>query len=291
MIIKNVKKIVLITLIFNVLLVIIKLSAGIIGSSQSLISDGLNSLADCLVSILLIIVLNISNKDADKNHPYGHEKYEGVMYLFLGFVILITSISLIVFGVISYVNYINNASMINTPDLFTLYIVVVALIIKLGLYLINSHFGRKYESSSLIGDSKNHLVDILATFVSLISIFFARKGLLYFEPIATIIIALFIMYTSITMIKDAISFLVDEAPSKEIVLKIKALILQQSGVIKIDDLKVRKHMNHFYVDVEIAVKRDSSLEEAHNVAESVHDAVELRFNVLHCMVHVNPYKD
>lgn len=290
MVIKKVKQIAGITLILNIGLVVMKLSAGIIGTSESLISDGINSLSDVLVSILLIVVLNISAKEPDKDHPYGHEKFEGVMYLFLSFIILLTSMSLISFGIVNLVKHFKNPLITKMPELFTLYIVIIALSIKCILFYINNYFGKKYDSSSLIGDSKNHLVDILATSVSLISIFLARNGFLYFEAIATIIIALFILYTGITMVKEAISFLVDEAPSKEVVSNIRKTILLQKDVMFIDDLKVRKHMNHLYVDVEIAVDRSLSLEEAHNIAEIVHDIVELKFNVLHCMVHVNPSK-
>lgn len=131
---------------------------------------------------------------------------------------------------------------------------------------------------------------MLSTSVSLLSIILAQFGLLYFEPIATIIISIFILYSVYEMIKEAVSFLVDEAPKKEKVRAINQTILNCAGVIKIDDLKTRKHMNHIYVDVEIAVDRNLSLLEAHKIAEDVHLEVEKEFDALHCMVHVNPYK-
>lgn len=287
--IKSVRRIAIITLVLNIFLTIMKLSFGFLGSSESLVSDGFNSLVDVLVSILLIFVLKLSNKKPDKDHPYGHEKYEGVMYLFLSFLILLTGLVLITTGSISLIKYFNNTKIIKTPELYTSFVAIFALIIKLFLFIINHYFGIKYESSSLKGDSKNHLVDILATFVSLLAIIFARFGFLYFEAIGTIVISIFVLYTGIKMIKEAISFLVDEAPKKEVVKMIRDLILKQEGVIKIDDLKVRKHMNHLYVDVEIAVLNNLTLEKAHSIAEKVHDVVELKFNALHCMVHVNPY--
>ncbi len=90
------------------------------------------------------------------------------------------------------------------------------------------------------------------------------------------------------MIKDAISFLVDEAPKEEVINQIKADILACPGVIEIDDLKVRKHMEQLYVDVEIAVDNTLNITEAHEIAEYVHHDIEDKYDVIHCMVHVNP---
>lgn len=286
----TIRNVVIFSLIGNIILTTIKLTFGLIGKSSSLVSDGFNSLSDIFVSILILIVLKVSNKTPDKNHPYGHEKYEGVMYLFLSFIILVTGGLLLYTGVSNLYKYFNDNKLVIKPEGYTMIVAFLALIIKFLLFAITNITAEKYNSSSLKGDTKNHLYDMLSTAISLISIILAQFGLVYFEPIATIIISIFILHSGFIMIKEAISFLVDEAPKKETVKAIHQTILNCPGVIKIDDLKSRKHMNHIYVDVEISVDRNLSLLEAHKIAEDVHLEVEKKFDALHCMVHVNPHK-
>ena len=286
----TIRNVVIFSLIGNIILTAIKLTFGLLGNSNSLVSDGFNSLSDIFVSILILVVLKVSNKTPDKNHPYGHEKYEGVMYLFLSFIILLTGGFLLKSGISNLLKYFNDNMVIIKPESYTMIVAVVALVIKFVLFVVTNKTANKYNSSSLKGDTKNHLYDMLSTSVSLLSIILTQFGLLYFEPIATIIISIFILYSVYEMIKEAVSFLVDEAPKKEKVRAIHQTILNCAGVIKIDDLKTRKHMNHIYVDVEIAVDRNLSLLEAHKIAEDVHLEVEKEFDALHCMVHVNPYK-
>ena len=286
----TIRNVIIFSLIGNIILTAIKLTFGLLGNSNSLVSDGFNSLSDIFVSILILVVLKVSNKTPDKNHPYGHEKYEGVMYLFLSFIILLTGGFLLKSGISNLLKYFNDNMVIIKPESYTMIVAVVALVIKFVLFVVTNKTANKYNSSSLKGDTKNHLYDMLSTSVSLLSIILTQFGLLYFEPIATIIISIFILYSVYEMIKEAVSFLVDEAPKKEKVRAIHQTILNCAGVIKIDDLKTRKHMNHIYVDVEIAVDRNLSLLEAHKIAEDVHLEVEKEFDALHCMVHVNPYK-
>ncbi len=284
-----VKRIVVISLIGNIILSALKLSFGYFGNSQSLFSDGLNSLSDVLVSVLILIVLKVAHKKPDKTHPYGHEKFEGVLYLLLSFIILITSLVLFGSGAKTIYEYIFSNIVPKTPMMVTVYVAITALIIKLFLYFLNHLSAIKYESSSLKAETKNHLFDILATSVSLISIIVSRFGFPYFEGIGTILIAGFVLYAGIKMIIEAISYLVDEAPDSETVKAIIKTIKSVKGVIEIDDLKARRHMNHIYVDVEISVLKELSLMEAHNIAHHVHDIVENEYNAIHCMVHVNPY--
>jgi len=288
---KNVSKIVVISLVLNILLTLIKITFGFIGNANSLIADGFNSLSDIFVSVIILVVLKISTKKADKNHHYGHEKIEGVSYMLLSYIIVFTAIILLYNSGKSLYNFIYNNGVILKPESYTLIVGIVALLIKLFLFIINRIGYNKTKVKSLYADSKNHLFDTLATSVSIISIILARFDFLVFEPIASIIIALFILKTGVEMIIDATSYLVDEAPKKATMNKIRETILNVEGVIKIDMLKARKHMNDIYVDVDIAVNQYLSLLKAHEIAENVHKKVVEDFSVIYCMVHVNPYKE
>lgn len=263
------RRVVLISLIGNIVLTLIKLIFGYLGSSESLFSDGVNSFVDIFISLMLLMVIRVTAKEPDENHPYGHEKFEGILYLFLGLFITALASILGYSSIESLITVINNPSRLVQPEFFTVIASIISLLIKIGLFILNFKTAKKYQSVALYGDSKNHMFDIFSTSISLISITFALIGFVYFEPVASILIALFIFYSGLKMILEAISFLVDEAPDHEIIKSIKKSILVCQGVLKVDDLKVRKHMSQFYVDVEISVDNKLSLEAAHKIAEDV----------------------
>lgn len=280
----KVKSIVTLGLILNIVLTIIKITTGILGNSYSLFSDGINSLSDVVISVTLLLTIRYASKKPDKDHPYGHQKYEAIINMFLGMFLLITAILLSVDSISSF-------NSLNQPKTYTMIIAFIAIIIKIVIYKININGYKKYDQISLKADAYNHLGDILATALSLLSIILARNNIRYVENIAAIIISVIIFINGYKVVKDATNYIVDLSPSKSFNKKLRKFILNIDGVLDIDDYKSRIHVKNIYVDVEIQVDRNLSLIEAHKIAEDVHIKVEENFKeVLHCMVHVNPSK-
>lgn len=285
---KTIQNVIIVSLLLNVLLMLSKLLFGYLGSSSSLISDGYNSLSDVFVSIVLVIFLKISHKEPDDNHPYGHEKYEALVYFILGLILILTAFFIGYGGILGLIRYIDDKTSFVKPSTYTMIIAGIAIIIKMFLFIINHRISKKFKVASLKADALNHLFDIFATSASLASIGLAQMGLLYFEYIASIIIALIIIQSSVPILREATAFLVDESPDPVVVETIKATAMNVGGVVRVDDIKVRMHMNQLYVDMEIAVDSNLNLKKAHAIAEHVHDTIEQAFDVIHCMVHVNP---
>lgn len=286
---KSINKVIQITLILNIVLSIIKLGGGFLFNSPSLKSDGLNSLIDIFVSIVLLITFKVRNKAPDNNHPYGHQKFEGVAYLILGLFIALTGLVIIISNVTDLITLPNIESSGST-NWEAIIVAVIALVIKTILFTINYRVSKKYESPSLKADSLNHLLDMLVTTIALIGIVLTQFGGYYFEYIAAIIIGVVIIVLAIKMLREAVYFLVDTAPEKETIEKIREVILSVGGVMRIDELKVRTHMNQVYVDVEIGIDETESFKMAHEISEEVHNIVEKEGGALHCMVHANPIK-
>jgi cation diffusion facilitator family transporter len=277
-------------LIVNIFLAALKLSFGIWGNAQALISDGMNSLSDVFISIMILAVLKLATKKPDHDHPYGHEKYEGLLYFLLGIIFFATAIYVGVTAVTSIISYINNPNVV-APHIFTVLISFISLVVKIILFRYYLIISKKYKSPTLKADSKNHLLDAWATLFSLIGLTLAQFNLIIFDYIASFVIGLFILRLAIQILIDSVSYLTDQAPSEDEINSIFKVILSIDGVLKVDDLKVRKHMTQRYVDVEIGVKSNLTLEIAHKIAETVHHRVEMEFpDVIHCMVHVNPHK-
>lgn len=288
---KEILKAVRIGLYVNIGLTLLKLISGIFGNSQALISDGLNSFSDVFISIMLLVVLKLATKKPDHDHPYGHEKYEGLAYFVLGLIFILTASYIFIVAILSIINHITHPNQAISPNVYTVIVAIIALIIKLFLYNYYKMITKKMDSPTLKADAKNHYIDAWASSISLIGVTVSQFGnLIIFDYIASIVIGLFILRLGLQIFFESITYLVDQAPSDEEILSIENVITAVKGVIKIDDIKVRKHMTQKYVDVEIGVLSTLMLEEAHKIAEKVHSEVEKKFpEVIHCMVHVNPF--
>lgn len=289
---KEILKAVRLGLFVNIFLAIIKLFFGFWGNAQALVSDGLNSASDVFISLMILLVLKLATKKPDYDHPYGHEKYEGLAYFVLGIIFFATSVFIAIDAVVAIIDHIKYPNLIALPHILTVVVSVVALLVKFILYRYYRIIGKKYNSPTIHADSKNHLIDVYATSFSVVGLTIAQFGFVMFDDIAALIIGLFILRLAVQIILESVSFLTDQAPSKEEIKAIYSVILSVEGVIKVDDLKVRKHMTQRYVDVEIAVRATHTLEHAHKIAEHVHHRVEDVFpDVIHCMVHVNPERN
>ena len=275
----------------NILLTLIKLGFGIWGGAQSLISDGINSFSDIFMSLLIFFVLKVSTKKPDKDHPYGHQKFEGLAYFTIGIIFSMTALFLGYRAITSIIDYALLDEIVTKPNIITLYVSIVALIIKMFLAYFYFKLNRKFKNPTLKAEYKNHFYDIFSTALTVIVLTLSQVNLIIFDYIGSLIISFFILRLAIQIIKEASSFLVDQAPSQDEIKGVESFIKSIHGVISIDDLRIRKHMTERYVDVEIGVSENLSLKDAHDIAEVVHQSVEKKYKeVIHCMVHVNPHK-
>ncbi len=273
-----------ITIIINIALSTIKVLAGIIGRSTAMIADGVHSLSDVLSTIAVMLGLKLAKQPADEDHPYGHEKMEPVMAKILASILLITAL-LIGFNGIK--NIINGTNVI--PEKIAMYAAILSIIVKEWMYRYTVKGAKKIQSSSLMADAWHHRSDAFSSIGTLIGIIGAIMGYPILDPIASLVICIFITKVAINIYKQAIDQLVDHSADTKTIENIKSKIQKTNGVIKIDELKTRLHANKLYVDVEICVDRCLSVCEAHEIAERVHNTVESIDNrIKHCMVHVNP---
>lgn len=140
-----------------------------------------------------------------------------------------------------------------------------------------------------MADAWHHRSDALSSIGAFVGIWGARLGYPVLEPIASVVICIFIGKVAFDIFRDAIEKMVDKSAPRELTDKMCAMILKQDGVERIDDIKSRMFAAKYYVDVEIAVDGELRLLEAHEIAENVHNTIEQEFSeVKHCMVHVNP---
>ena len=178
---------------------------------------------------------------------------------------------------------------IEIPEMLALIAAVVSIVVKEAMYWYTRHYAKKLDSGALMADAWHHRSDALSSVGSLIGIGGALLGYPICDPIASIVICLFIIKAAYDVFMDAVNRLVDRSCSDEEIEKMKSIIFSVEGVKDIDDLRTRRFGSKTYVDVEIAADKTLDLLTAHKIAENVHDKIESDFkDVKHCMVHVNP---
>ncbi len=280
----------IITIIGNILLAVIKFIAGLLSNSVALISDGIHTVSDVFTTIIAMIGVTISNIEEDSNHRYGHERMECIASLILAFILFITGFEIGIEGLKVLIN--NNYASIKIPGIFALVVACISIIGKEIMYQYTIRVANKIKSESLKADAWHHRSDALSSIGTLIGIILSRMGYKFCDPLVSIIIAILICKVAYEIFIEATNKLVDKSCDEETIKKIEKVVLKQKGVLGIDDIKTRIFGNKIYVDIEIALDGNKSLNETHKIAEKVHDKVEKKFdNIKHIMIHVNPYKE
>ncbi len=277
------------TITGNVLLSIFKLLAGIIAHSNAMISDAIHSASDVFSTVIVLIGIKLSSKNPDKEHPYGHERLECVAAVILSVILLITGlgIGMEALKAILHGDYRN----LQVPGILALVAAIVSIAVKEGMYWYTRYYAKKIDSSALLADAWHHRSDAISSIGALVGIAGARLGYPIMDSLASFMIFIFVVKAAYDIFKDAIDKMVDHSCDESTETKLRDCVRKNENVLGIDLLQTRIFGNKIYVDVEIAVDGTMSLQEAHGIAEAVHDSIEKNFSkVKHIMVHVNPKK-
>lgn len=278
----------IVSIIINILLVCAKLFAGIVAHSTALVSDAVHSLSDVVGTIFVIVGVKMSNKKADSTHPYGHEKMECLASIVLAIILIITGLKIGIDALTLIVHTVQGTALV-VPTALALFAALLSIVVKEWMYWYTLSAAKKINSSALKAEAWHHRSDALSSVGSLVGIGGAMLGFPICDPLVSILICLVILKVAYDILSDAINKLVDRSLSAETNEEIRQLILDVPGVTGVDMLKSRMFGAKFYIDVEISVCKDLSLEESHRISEDVHHRIEEHFaDAKHCMVHVNP---
>ena len=279
----------LVSMITNVILTTLKLAAGLIAHSGAMVSDAVHSASDILSGLIVLIGVRMSSKAPDESHPYGHERFECVAALLLSGVLALVG-GTIGLGAVRDI-FSGHAQEMEAPGLLALIAAAVSIATKETLFWYTRGYAKRFRSTALHAEAWHQRSDALSSIGALIGIAGARLGVPVMEPIASAVIALFILRVAVRIFREAIDQMVDHSCSDETESAFRATALEQPGVMGVELLRTRMFGNRVYVDLEIAADPALTLAAAHEIAERVHDAIEQAYpEVKHIMVHVNPAK-
>ena len=283
---KTAVRVSLVSIVGNLLLSLFKLLAGLLAHSGAMVSDAVHSASDVLSSLIVIVGVRLAGREADREHPYGHERYECVAAIVLAVILLVTGL-FIGHGAIETIT--GRASEAEVPGLLALIAAAVSIVCKEGMFWYTRAHARRIDSGALMAEAWHHRSDALSSIGALIGIAGARMGYPVLDPVASLVICFFIAKAAFDIFRDATARMVDHSCSDETEAALKACALEQEGVLGVDLLQTRVFGNRIYVDIEIRADGGITLRASHEIAERVHAAIERRFpKVKHIMVHVNP---
>ncbi len=280
----------MVSIVGNIILSLFKLFAGIFAHSAAMVSDAVHSASDVLSSIIVIIGVKLSVKEADAEHPYGHERFECVAAIVLSVILLVTGLFI---GAEAVENISDgNFNQLAIPGRLALAAAVVSIVTKEAMFWYTRYYAKLLDSDAVMADAWHHRSDALSSVGALIGIAGARLGFPVLDPIASLVICAFIVKAAYDIFRDATGKMVDRSCDEETEQKFRECVLKQEGVLGIDLLHTRIFGKKIYVDIEICADGNKTLFEAHAIAEDVHSVIEREFpKVKHIMIHVNPAAD
>lgn len=282
-----IRRISLAEIVGNVALSAFKLFAGIAGNSGAMVSDAVHSLSDVFATFIAFLGVRLSQKAADKEHPYGHERLECAASLLLGVILLITGLGIGKTGLEKI--FADGYGTPAIPGAIALVAAIVSIISKEAMYWYTRHYASVLDSPAFMADAWHHRSDAFSSVGSLIGIAGAMLGFPVMDSIASVVICLFILKVSCDILKDAIAKMLDTSCGEDYEKTLTAYIAAQEDVVQVDMLHSRMFGNKAYIELELQVDGNLPLREAHAIAERIHDSVEAHFSeIKHITIHLNP---
>lgn len=278
-------KVTLISIMWNVILTFIKILGGILGKSNAMIADGLHSASDIISSIGVLIGNKIAKTPNDKEHNYGHEKAETLVSFLLSMLLIGVALKISLNGV----NSLLHLEDVQVPTFLPLIISVISIGIKEYQYRITIKVANKINSPSLKADAWHHRSDALSSVAAFIGIGGSLLGFKALDPIATVIVGLFVAKVGLDIFKDAINELMDYSIDEKYESQIISIANCTDGVLNIGELRTRKHGSVAYVDLTICVNKDLTVLQGHEIANKLEISILEELQIVKGItVHVEP---
>ena len=273
------------SILWNIVLTFIKIISGIIGKSNAMIADGLHSASDIISSIGILIGNKIAKTPNDENHNYGHEKAETLVSFLLYILLIFVSLKI---G-FDALKALFNLESVKIPTILPLVISIISIGIKEYQYRITIKIAKKINSPSLKADAWHHRSDALSSVAAFVGIGGAMIGFKALDPIASIIVAVFVAKVGFDILINSANELMDYSIDTEQEKQIIDIVKQTKGVMNLGEIRTRKHGATAYVDLVICVNKDLTVYEGHEIATNLEKRIinEMKF-VKGITVHVEP---
>ena len=275
----------------NVVLLVFKFVAGILGHSAAMVADAVHSLSDFVTDVVVIAFVHISGKPKDKSHDYGHAKYETLAMTVIGVALLAVAVGIVYSGVVKIAAWAGGAQLA-APGTLALWAALLSVALKEGVYRYSMVKARQLESQAVEANAWHHRSDALSSIGTAVGIGGAivlGQRWTVLDPVASVVVGLFIVKVSIELLRRGIGDLMEQSLPDEVEEEILHLAGSVDGVTMPHDLRTRRLGNHYAIELHVLMDPDITLREAHDKASEVEALLRLHYGrETHIAVHVEP---
>ena len=291
---KGIYRITLIGTAVNAVLIVLKFIAGIIGRSSAMVADAVHSLSDFITDVIVLIMVHIAGKPRDKSHDYGHGKFETMATLIIGIILAVAGIGLMVNGVEHVIRSIKGED-IPRPGMVALIIAILSILAKEWLYRYSVKKGKSLNSQAVVANAWHHRSDAISSGGTLIGIagaMFLGERWRILDPIAAIIVSIFIIKSGYDIMRPCISELLEASLPEDQEQEILNIVKSIDGITDVHNLRTRRIGNNIAVDLHAKMDGKQTLEDAHARATEAEKAIRKRFGDGSMInIHMEPAKN
>lgn len=288
---RDIYRVTLVGGVVNVVLLLFKFVAGIVGHSAAMVADAMHSLSDFVTDVIVLVFVHISRKPKDKSHDYGHGKYETLAMTLIGIALLAVAVGILYSSAMKIVAWANGEEL-KAPGLLALWAALLSVVLKEAVYRYSMAKARQLQSQAVEANAWHHRSDALSSVGTTIGIggaIFLSQRWTVLDPVASVIVGLFIVKVSISLLRRGIGDLMEESLPDEVEAEILRLTGSVDGVTLPHDLRTRRIGNHYAIEMHILMDGDITLREAHSKASEVEALLRKHYGrETHVVVHVEP---
>lgn len=289
--VKGIYRVTIVGSVVNLLLVVFKFVAGLLGRSSAMIADAVHSLSDFVTDIVVIVFVNISGKPEDEDHRYGHGKYETLATVIIALALFAVGVGILVDGVKDVAAVVNGA-VLPAPSMIALIAAALSIVAKELLYRYTAHVGRKLDSQAVVANGWHHRSDAFSSIGVLVGIGGAMllgEKWRVLDPLAAIVVSAFIIKVAVDLIKPCLDELLERSLPAEVEQEIEQIILSEEGVTSPHHLRTRRIGNRYAIEVHIRMDGNLTLAEAHRITTAVEQKLKSRYgSATHVGIHTEP---
>lgn len=281
-------RIIIFSILGNIVLAFTKITFGISGKSRALLSDGINSLSDVATSTGMLIGVHFSNMPEDEEHPYGHERIESIIANILGIFMILTAFELLRGSADMLISYYRAPGSHTIPKIDTIFWGIFSAVVKVFMAYYKLKIGKRTGNMALIADGKDSRNDIFTSLGAVLGILLAIYVHPYFDILLSIPIALVIMKEGVVVLFENANIILDKQDS-ELLREIESYVYRNSNIKNIHDLRMRYSGDRVFINMDIRVPGKMSVSEAHRLTEMLEKSILVEFNqVKEVLIHVDP---
>jgi cation diffusion facilitator family transporter len=288
---KEIYKVTLVGGAVNVVLLVFKFVAGILGHSAAMVADAVHSLSDFVTDVIVLVFVRISSKPKDKSHDYGHGKYETLAMTIIGVALLAAAIGIIYGGAVKIADWLGGQQL-EAPGMLALWAALLSIVLKEAVYRYSMVKARQLNSQAVEANAWHHRSDALSSVGTAIGIggaIFLGQRWTVLDPVASVIVGAFIVKVAVELLRRGIGDLLEQSLPDEIESEILQLATTVEGIAEPHDLRTRRIGNHYAIELHILVDGDIPLREAHDRASEVEELLKSHYGEdTHVVVHVEP---